>query len=803
MIKNYIKIAIRNIFRNKAYSAINIIGLTLGITCCSLLFMFVIDEMTFDSFHTKRDQIYRIVERHNDENETNYYAFTPAPVGPALVQDYQEVEAMTRLFQFGGHLNFNQEDQKFQERQYYVIDNSFFEIFDFELLYGDPVTALAKPNSIILDQDWANILYGSSENAIGKMLSMENNSYLAKVTGVMKNIPQNSHLQAKVLISIPSLEDSDFVKSILTGWERYGASTYLLLNEQANASQLESKMPAFIQKYFGEEDERVIQLQSLSDIHFESEDIQFGADEQHGQIAYIYIFMAIGIFMIVIACINYMNLATAKSMHRGKEIGMRKVSGASRSQLVTQFLSESILTALISFALSIGLVDLLLPYFNEITDKSFMFNTETFSGVFGLLFVITMLVGLLSGSYPAFLLSRLQPAGILKGEMSSGKGSLLLRKVLVITQFSLSIIMIISTVVASKQMNFIKNQSLGFDNSQMIVIDINNGNVRNRFETMKTEFAKSPYVKNVAVSSRVPGEWKSIREVYMRNAEVASIDSIRTYYIGFDKDMLDTYNMKLVEGANFTGNISSDSMTVMINEKAKEALSLANPIGATIEMSGRRGGGQYRVVGVVENFNFQSLHNEIAPMVVGYRSNIFQSIDYFTLKIDGTHTQDVLAHATKVHNMFDENTPIEYHFLDDQWAEFYKNDQRAGDIFMIGATITILIACMGLFGLASFIVQKRTKEIGVRKVLGASISQLFVLLSKTFVIQVGIAFLIAIPISWYFMSEWLSTFAFKFDLGVSEFALAGISALLIALLSVSYRVINAATLNPAHTLKDE
>lgn len=803
MLTNYIKIAFRNLFRNKAYSFINITGLTLGISCSSLLFMFVIDELSFDSMHAKKDQIYRVIEKHEDENETSYYASTPAPVGNSLVQEYEEVEVMTRLFKFGGHINFNQEDQKFQERGYFVVDSSFFSVFDYELLYGDPSTALVNPNTIVISEDWANILYGNAEKAFGKKLSMENGFVEAEITGVMKNMPQNSHLQASMLISIPTFDNSEFVQSILTSWDRYGADIYIVLNEKSDIKQLANKMPDFIDKYFDATDERVIQFQALTDIHFGSKDIQFGPEESKGEIAYIYIFIAIGLFMLVIACINYMNLATAKSMHRGKEIGMRKVSGASRSQLITQFLSESTLISLISFGLSVGLVDLVLPYFNEITSKSFEFNIETFSGVLSLLLLITLTVGLLSGTYPALLMSRLQPASILKGEMHAGRGSLALRKILVITQFSLSIIMIIATIVASKQMSYIQSKSLGFDNSQMVVVDINSGNVRDRFETMKTEFAKSPYIDQVAVSSRVPGEWKRIREIYMRNISSGGIDSLETYFLGFDKDMISTYDMQLLAGNNFSGNLEADSLTIMINEKAAELLKLEQPIGAKIYLSSNRGGAEYRVIGLIKNYSFQSLHNKIGPMIMGYRSNIFQSIDYFTLKINTDHTQEALAHASKVHDMFDEGTPMEYHFLDQQWAEFYKNDERAENIFMIGASITILIACLGLFGLASFIVQRRTKEIGVRKVLGASISQLFVLLSKTFVLQVGIAFLIATPVSWYFMSGWLNTFAFKFNLGISEFALAGFSALFIAVLSVSYRVIKATLQNPAHTLKDE
>ena len=457
----------------------------------------------------------------------------------------------------------------------------------------------------------------------------------------------------------------------------------------------------------------------------------------------------------------------------------------------------------LSFVLSVGLIDLLLPYFNSITGKEFLFNSGTLGSILTLLLFITLAVGLLSGSYPALLMSRLRPASILKGEMHTSKGGLVLRKVLVITQFTLSIILIVATIVASNQMNYLQSQSLGFEKDQLMIVDINSGNVRERFETMKHEFTKSPYIHKVAVSSRVPGEWKTLREVYARAMNSSSLDSIQSYYIGFDKEMLGTYEMELLDGENFTGKVLFDSLTVLINEKAAKLLHLTEPIGQLVNVSYGRRKGQFRVVGVVKDFNFQSLHNEIGPMIIGFRTNQFQSIDYFTLKIDGAHIKEVLAHATSVHNAFDANTPIEYHFLDDQWERFYTEDKRAGDIFTIGAGITIFIACLGLFGLASFIVQKRSKEIGVRKVLGASLLDIFVLLSRTFAFQVLVAFAIAAPISWYLMSRWLNNFAFRFDLGMSEFIIAGAGTLLIALASVSYRVINAGLLNPANTLKDE
>lgn len=797
MLKNYFKIAIRNITRNKVYSIINILGLTLGITCSSLLFLLVIDELSFDTMYSKKDQIYRVVEIDNSEETTRYYGMTAPPLAKAFTEEYPEVTDYTRLYMFGGQFVFHIDDTKFAERSYFYADPNFFEVFNCEWIEGDPKTALKEPNSMVIDEEYAKILFKGADQIVGKLVDT-GGDVMSVVTGVIKKVPQNSHLQFKLLVSMPTTEE--WFLEFENNWNVYGAYTYLVLEDNVNTEALNAKIPGFMSKHYSEENMRDFFLQSLSDIHFHSDSIEYSSDSNRGQASYVYIFIAIGAFMILIACINYMNLATAKSLHRGKEIGIRKVSGAVRSQLIAQFLSESTFIALVSLVISIGLVDLLIPYFNLLTDKHFEFNVSTFGNIFGLLFGMTIMIGLLSGSYPALLLSKLKPANILKGEMSTGKGSVRLRKILVVTQFTLSITMIIATIIASSQLNYIQNASLGFNNEQMLIVDINSGEVRSKFETLRTEFGNSPYVKSVAVSSRVPGEWKNIRQVYTRKD--GSPDSMRVNYIGFDENMLDIYDMKLMKGVNFSGSAQADSLHVLVNETAIKALGIDDPVGKYIEVADGRSG-RFQIIGVVKDFNFESLHKTIAPIILGFRSNPFQSIDYFSLKFDPDHVQEVLAHATAVHNTFDEGTPIEYHFLDEQWALFYKKDRQASNVFAIGAGITIFIACLGLFGLASFIIQKRTKEIGVRKVLGASGSNLFVMLSKTFTIQILIAFCIASPLSYYFMTLWLDNFAYKMSIGLEHFIIAAVSAFGVALLTISYRLIKATQLNPADTLKTE
>uniref|UniRef100_UPI0025E7E4EC ABC transporter permease n=1 Tax=Marivirga sp. TaxID=2018662 RepID=UPI0025E7E4EC len=751
----------------------------------------------FDKMYDKKDSLYRLVEINSESEETREFGMVPAPTGKTLSEEYEEIEDYTRLYKFGGQIVFQHNEEAYQERDYYFAEPNIFKLFNLEWIAGDPNTALEKPFAVVIDEEWALRLFGTTD-VLGKTLDSGGDTDFL-VTGVIKKLPQNSHIQYKILVGMPN--DNEFINGLVNSWEQYGAYTYLLLKENANPESVHQKMDGFVANHFKEPQDHDFYLQALPDIHFNSASIEFASDTNRGEITYVYIFMAIGFFMLLIACINYMNLATAKALDRGKEIGIRKVSGAFQHQLISQFLSESTLFAFIAFVLSFFLVDLLLPTFNEFTDKQFVFNMDTFGSIFLLIFSVTIIVGLLSGTYPAILMSRLKPTYILKGAMQTGKGSVALRKVLVSTQFTLSIIMIIATLVAYRQLQYIQDVPLGFENEQMLIVDINSGNVRDRFETMKTEFANSPYVEGVAVSSRVPGEWKSLQEVYTK--KFGSADSMKMNFIGFDADMIDLYKMQLVEGKNFTGNKMTDSLHIIINETAAKTLNLEDPIGKSLELSDDGVSQQLQIAGVVKDFNFQSLHNEVGPMILGYRANAFQSIDYFSLKFNAEHTEEVLAHADKVHKMFDTRSSMEYHFLDEQWAAFYAEDKRVTNVFAIGGGVTIFIACLGLFGLASFIIQQRTKEIGIRKVLGADVTSIVGLLSKDFLKLILIAIIIAVPISWYAMDRWLQDFAYRVDVSWWMFALSGFVVMAIAFFTISFQSLKVALMNPVESLKRE
>ncbi|MFT4740765.1 MAG: putative ABC transport system permease protein [Marivirga sp.] len=796
MFRNYIKIAWRNFWRNKTYSAINIIGFTIGITCSSLLLMLITNELSFDNFYENKERIYRVVEEYNGEDGNRRFGMVPPPLGKSLSENYPEVEQTSRLYQFGGQIVFQKDGEAYQERDYYYAEDNIFDIFKLNWIAGDPNTALERPYSLVIDEDWAMRLFGTTDVLNKTLESGGENSFL--ITGVVGELPENSHIQYKILVGIP--DNEQWFKDFTAGWDNYGAYTYLLLAADADPNSLQQKIPQLVTKNMEVPDKHKFELQALSDIHFHSAGIEFATDGDRGQLTYIYVFTAIAIFMLLIACINYMNLATAKSLSRGKEIGVRKVSGASRQQLIGQFLTESVLFALISLVLSLFLIDLLLPTFNELAGKNFRFSVTTFLNVFGLLSVVSIAVGLLSGSYPAWLMSRLRTASILKGAMQTSAGSVNLRRALVGIQFTLSTVMILATLIAYLQLNYIQDANIGFKNDQMLVVDINNGNVRQRFETMKSEFEKSPYIQQAAVSSRVPGEWKSLKEVYARNN--GAEDSIKMNYLGFDEDMIELYEIELIAGQGFSGNTSSDSLHIVLNETAVKTLGLADPIGQLINV-GDGTNQLVKIVGVVKDFNFESLHKEVGPIVLGYRSNIFQNIDYFSLKFDPKHTEEVLTHAKSVHKQFDNFSSMEYHFLEEQWASFYEDDRRLGNIFAIGGGVTILIACLGLFGLSSFIIQQRKKEIGMRKVLGASTISIVAMLSKDIIKLMIIALCIATPIAWYAMNQWLGDFAYKIDISWWMFASVGLAVIGIAFFTVSYQSVKAALMNPVESLKSE
>lgn len=802
MLKNYFKIAFRTLWKNKGYAFINIIGLAIGISGATLFLTFVKDELSFDKMHSKYDRIIRPITIQTNVEPNRHYGSNPMIMALTMEEEFPEVENQVTLYRYGNQINYTLDGENFTDRDFFFTTPELFEVFDFELIRGNEERALSEPKSVVVSESKAIALFGSID-VMGKIIETQGGD--VKITGVMKDIPDNSHLFAELFFS--ELLPANIMESIRGSWTNFDSSaSYLVLTPGTDLKILKAKMLEMAKNRLPQNIGNLVtfDLQPLADIHFGSAHIEADLARFKSDKTYTTIFIFISIFLVVIASVNYMNLATSKAVFRAKEIGIRKVVGAVKKQLVSQILIESLLIAFIGLIISVAITDITMPFFNELTGRNYDFSWLHLLNYADILLVLTLVIGVLSGIYPAFFMTSFKTVNILKGEQVKG-GSFNVRKALVVFQFVLSTVLIISTLVVSNQMNYIRTKNLGFNDDNLLVIDINNGAVRPVFKTMKNEFAQIPGVESVGVASRVPGEWKNITRVgvnsYSSNGMM--VDSTEVYYMSFDPDMLSTFEINLAQGESFTGNDASDSIKILLNESAVKLLGLQEPLGQSVELEMSAGRGKYTVIGVMEDFNFQSLHSKIEPLIVGAWNNRASIIDYFILKVNGQNIPEVIRAATEVHEKFDTRTVMEHHFLDQQLEVFYESDRQASVIFKVGAGLSIFIACLGLFGLASFTIQKRVKELGIRKVLGASEWRIFMLLSGSFTKQILLAFLIASPIAYWIMSNWLQNFQYRVGVGVGVFLLAGIGTLFIALLTVSYRALRAANSNPVNSLRSE
>jgi putative ABC transport system permease protein len=823
MIKNYFKTALRTLIRNKLYTALNVAGLTFGLSCFLLIGLYLFDELTFDTQHSKADRIYRVIEHKTVNGEST----TIAAAGYKLAEESKKaipgVENTTRVQRMGRANIVNPENPtNFFQETVTVADEHFLEIFDFPLFAGDKKNVLKEPNSIIITQDLAMRLFNKTD-VLGKTLQFSFMESPLKITGVLKNHPRNSSFDFSSVVSDASFQNSDFYKSLVTGdWFSETFSVYALLRPNADSKSVATQMSALVHQNFTPPVGTTFSfsLQPLKEIHLNSENIVDGARNSNvdaiakGSIFYAKVFSFIAFFLLLIAGINYMNLTTARASGRLKEIGVRKTIGALQNNLIKQFLFESLLVTFIAFLLSIAVVNLLLPAFNQFTNKQLSLGFSTDYRIWLYAIAFAAVTGFLSGSYPALMLSRFKPVWLLKGLKPQHKTSFSLRKGLVIFQFTISIVMIIATVVLFLQVRYMNNTDLGFNKDLLVVIDVNTRKARANFEAVKAEMAKIPTVKNVSVTSRVPGEWKSIVTVKIKNTGSPDEPDV-SYLIGADKDFFKTYEIKLLQGRNF--DTPADSAAVIINETAAKMLGITEASGQTVEIPALswNGDGTFvpvnddntpfkpHVIGIVKDFHFQSLRNKIEPLVLAYNQNPIFVIDYYSARIAATGIKGTLDKLKEVMVKNDKDDPFEYHFLNDQLALFYIEDNRRQTILIWAALATIFIACLGLFGLATYSAEQRIKEIGVRKVLGATVFNLASLLSKDFLKLVLIANGIAFPIAWWAANKWLQEYAYHINIQWWVFAAAGISACVIALLTISYQAIKAAIANPVNSLRTE
>ena len=794
MIKNYIKIAFRNLLRHKSFSFINIIGLAVGMTACFLIFMYVRFELSYDKFNQNFGQIYRLNTDIKSPNEVLHWSSASAPMGPALQADFPEVKANARVFGAGFLIESN--NQKFQENNISFTDPSIFKIFTFPFIHGNPETALKDPFSIVITETMAKKYFGNTD-AIGKTLRL-NAKQPVTVTGVIKDLPLNSHFSFDMLLSASTMEKMKLID--MNEWGNFSNFTYLLIPDANAAAKLQAKLPNFLIKHISEDKRRKgynyeLFVEPLKEVYMDT----FRGAPVNGNMSNVYTFSIIATFILLIACINFINLTTARATERAKEVGIRKVVGAGKNQLTTQFLGESIIICLISFLFSVLLSMLLLPLFNQLAGKIISHNIIEHGYIF-ILFAISLAIGFIAGIYPALVLTNFSITSVLKGKFSTSVKGIFLRKGLVIVQFTISIVLIVGTIIVYNQLNYMRNQSLGFQKDQMMIVDFNGDSVvQSMSETLKNELKQVNGVVSVSGSGTTPGNGNSVAysEVESRSGNLLSMN-MNLYDVDFD--FMPQYGMKMVAGRAFSKEFATDTtQSFVVNETTSKNLGYTSPkdaIGKKFNQWGRKG----QIIGVVQDFHFESLQQNVKPL--NLRINP-RNINVFTLKIKGGDIPNTIASVESKWKVLAPQRPFTYYFLDQNFNKQYATEDRFGKLFMYFSVLAIMISCLGLLGLASYSTLQRTREIGIRKVLGASVPGIVNMLSKEFMLLVFIAAIVAFPLAWFGMHSWLKDFAYKVNIGWWVFAVAGILAMMIAITTVSFQAIRAALANPVKSLRSE
>jgi putative ABC transport system permease protein len=793
MFRNYFKIAFRNLWRHRVFSLINILGLTVGMTACFLIFLYVRFELSYDSFNSKADRIYRIVCDIKTPTETIKAGGPSWAVGPHLMADFPQVEAAVRIN--GTSLLVRKGNVKFQEESSMFADSSFFQMFDFKLLKGNPHTALNEPLNIVFSESAVKKYFGK-EDPLGKTVLLTGDGLTAKVTGVMQDMPENAQFRADMLVSMNTLTRT-MDPNRNDEWGNYGNNTFVLLKPGADPGSFVKQLPAFLERKNGTEMKKLnmyptLMLEKLRDVYLRST----RDDSKTGNIHNVYIFSIVAVFILLIACFNFVNLTTARSAERAKEVGIRKVVGAGKPQLTRQFIGESVLICVIAFFLTLGAAALLLPSFNLLAGKTISKGIFEHTGFIGILFLASIGIGLLAGIYPALVLSSFRPVTVLKGRFSTGTKGILLRKGLVISQFTISIALIISTIIVYNQLSYMREQDLGFTKDQMMVIDSNGDPAKESFMHAVEEL---PNVKSVSMSSSVPGGGNMGAYSQIQNAKgVMQIANLDLYFVDFD--YLKQLNVKMAAGRMFSREFMTDTTQAMIlNEAAVKMFGYPTPqsaVGRDFDQWGRKG----KIIGVIKDFHYKSLQEEIKPLSMRIEP---RGCDMVSIKISASNLPVTISAIEKKWNALIPARPFSYFFLDEFFDKQYRDEQRFEKLFINFAVLAIIISCLGLLGLASYSTMQRTREIGIRKVLGATVPGIVNLLSKDFLKLVIISIIIASPIAWLAMHNWLQDFHYRITIAWWVFAVAALLATLIAILTVSFQAIKAAISNPVKSLRTE
>ncbi|MEP7141460.1 MAG: ABC transporter permease [Ferruginibacter sp.] len=788
MLKNYFKTALRNMMRNKAFSFINILGLGLGITCSLLIYLWVQDEHSYNNFHANSDRLYQVIISDKDKNGaiTGSNDNTSALLADALKKQIPEIAGAATVIWEGDYL-FTVGGKTGKEKGRYV-GADFTEMFSFALSKGNAGTALSSPDNIVISQKLANNYFGK-QDPMGKVIRIgDKRDYI--VTGVVADVPENSTLKFDFLMPIRhGLEDNHWM---IDGWNHYGPATYVLLRKDASIANVNTKLKDFLVKQDKDIYDKVVSLQLFRDRwlygHF-TNGIPDG-----GRIEYVHLFSIIAIFILLIACINFMNLATARSIKRAKEVGIRKVVGAMKGLLFRQFLLEAIITTFLAVIIAILLVFLLLPLFNQLIEKhlSIHFNDPAF--VISLV-LLTVITGFIAGSYPALFLSSLNPVTVLKGALKFKSSDRFFRKGLVVFQFTLSIVLIVCTVVVYKQMNYVQTKNLGLDHSNLIYVPVE-GDLVKHYENFKNEALASGHMESISFCGTEPtnvGWWSPGMTWEGKDPKDKTL--FAQVEVGYD--FLKTMKIDLIDGRDFSRSFPTDSSNFIINEAAAKYMKMKNPVGASFSHGNMKG----KIIGLVKDYHFLSLHASIAPAFINLTPAPEEGVAI--IRTLPGKTKQTLATIEKICKKFNPKYPFDYVFVDDNLNRQYHSELIVGKLAYSFALIAIFISCMGLFGLSMFMAEQRTKEIGIRKVVGASVSRIVTLLSKDFLLLVALAFVIASPIAWWAMNKWLLDFAYKTNISWMVFALAGFAAIAIALVTISFQAIKAAMANPVKSLKNE
>jgi putative ABC transport system permease protein len=807
MFRNYIKTAFRSLKKNKGFTAINVLGLALGLAVCLLIVFYVIDELSYDRYNVKADRIYRVNNDIKFGGTESSYAVSPAPMAAAMESEFPEVEHAVRLRQ-NGSFRVKKGDQNIQEHNVIYADPAIFSVFTFPLVDGDPVNVLKEPHAIVISESTANKYFGST-NVVGKAMVMDD-TVNYKITGVMKDLPKQSHIKADFFISMITLAESKE-----PSWLNNNFQTYVLLKPGADIKTLNSKFPQLVKEHMDPQLQAVVHMSyddfaktgnyfhmstiALKDIHLLSNrQAELG---QNGNIQFIYIFSAIALFILLIACVNFMNLSTARSANRAREVGVRKVLGSARKHLIAQFLAESIIVTMVATALALIIAFALLPVFNQMSGKELSFTVHSLTWLIPTIFIIIVVIGCLAGSYPAFFLSGFQPIEVLKGKLAAGFKGGALRSFLVVFQFSISIFLIIGTLVIYNQLKFIQNKDLGYSRSHVLVVK-NLYALGKQAKTFKDEIKRLPGVANATMTGYTPTmDYRNSNSIF-QTPTLDTKNALNTQMWYVDEDYINTLGIKMVAGRSFSKQMLTDSSGIILNETAAKRLGYKDVLNKSLYIPQDQQAKiikQYHIVGVMKDFNFNSLRENVSQLTLV----LGEERGALNIRVKTTNMPAFISQVEDKWKEMSPNQQFDYSFMDQDFDATYRTEQRMGKIFVSFTSLAIIIACLGLFGLAAYAAEQRNKEIGIRKVLGAGVSSIVAMLSIDFIKLVIISIAIAAPLAWFIMQKWLQGFAYRQNIQWWIVALAGIGAIVIAFVTISFQSIKAALINPVKSLKSE